>query len=167
MSVNSSEEREHQNVSPDSPSESQFKKLVEVISRSQHNYRDLIDNLDQAVFTLSLDGEVRVANRRLSEILGVSFPDLIGHSLAEFIDVPQLADVKRWIPEFVKKGEWSGTISIRLKRDTELRYFSCWLQAVPEDGRVLSVTGWARDITSEHKVEIRFFDLFESLREGF
>jgi PAS domain S-box-containing protein len=166
MSVNSSEEREHQNVSPDSPSESQFKKLVEVISRSQHNYRDLIDNLDQAVFTLSLDGEVRVANRRLSEILGVSFPDLIGHSLAEFIDVPQLADVKRWIPEFVKKGEWSGTISIRLKRDTELRYFSCWLQAVPEDGRVLSVTGWARDITSEHKVEIRFFDLFESLREG-
>src|ERR1700746_512095 len=30
--------------------EEQFKKLVDVISRSQHNYRELIDSLDQAVF---------------------------------------------------------------------------------------------------------------------
>ena len=53
--------------------EEQFQKLVEVISRSQHNFRELIDNLDQAVFTLSINGEVRVANRRLCEILGVNF----------------------------------------------------------------------------------------------
>jgi hypothetical protein len=38
-------------------------KLVEVISRSQTNYRELIDHLDHAVFTLSLEGEIRVANR--------------------------------------------------------------------------------------------------------
>ena len=53
--------------------EAQFKKLVEVISRSQLNYRELIDSLDHAVFTISLDGEIRVANRRFVEILGVSF----------------------------------------------------------------------------------------------
>jgi len=50
--------------------EEQFKKLVDVISRSQHNYRELIDSLDQAVFTLSLEGEIRVANRSFAEILG-------------------------------------------------------------------------------------------------
>ena len=44
--------------------EAQFRKLVEVISRSQLNYRELIDSLDHAVFTISLDGEIRVANRR-------------------------------------------------------------------------------------------------------
>jgi len=77
------------------PPEDQFKKLVEVISRSQHNYRELIDNLDQAVFTLSLDGEVRVANRRLAEILQVPFTGLIGHRLSEFIETPSLEEVKR------------------------------------------------------------------------
>ena len=61
------------------PTAAQFKKLVEVISRSQLNYRELIDSLDHAVFTVSLDGEIRVANRRLAEILGVCFQDLIGH----------------------------------------------------------------------------------------
>ena len=54
----------------------QFKKLVEVISRSQLNYRELIDSLDHDVFTISLEGEIRVANRRFVEILGVSFRDL-------------------------------------------------------------------------------------------
>ena len=48
--------------------EAQFEKLVEVISRSQSDYRELIDNLDQAVFTLSHDGEVRVANRHLADL---------------------------------------------------------------------------------------------------
>ena len=59
-----------------SPSEAEYNKLVEVISRSQRNYRNLIDNVDLAVFTLALDGEIRVANRCLSELLGVSFQDL-------------------------------------------------------------------------------------------
>ena len=150
----------------DTPSEAQMKALVEVISRSQHNYRDLIDNLDQAVFTLSPNGEVLVANRYLSEILGVSFPDLIGHSLSEFVAVPEFADIESLIPGFVNKGAWSGVVSLRLKRDPEFRYFNCWLQAVPQDGRGVSVIGWARDITVQHKAEIRFSELFESLREG-
>ena len=75
-----------------SPTEAQFKKLVEVISRSQLNYRELIDSLDHAVFTVSLDGEIRVANRRLAEILGVSFQDLIGHRLDEFVIEPSVAE---------------------------------------------------------------------------
>ncbi len=82
------------------PSEEQFKKLVEVISRSQHNYRELIDNLDQAVFTLSLEGEVRVANRRFCEILGVGFTDLIGHRLSEFVESPTLSRYS-WFDSFV------------------------------------------------------------------
>jgi PAS domain S-box-containing protein len=166
MSIDSSEKHVHPATVSDTPSEAQMKALVEVISRSQHNYRDLIDNLDQAVFTLSVNGEVLVANRHLSELLGVSFPDLIGHPLSEFVEVPAFADVRPLIPGFVAKGSWSGVVSVRLKRDSEFRYFSCWLQAVPEQGRGVSVIGWARDITTQHKAEIRFAELFESLREG-
>ncbi len=146
--------------------EAQIKKLVEVISRSQHNYRELIDNLDQAVFTLSLDGEVRVANRRLCEILGVGFTDLIGHNLHEFVASPALADFADSFPEFAREGSWAGTILVRLKSDTKLHYFDCWLQALTEDGRLASVSGWARDVTRHYESEIRFNELFESLREG-
>jgi len=147
-------------------SEAQFKALVETIARSHHNHRDLIDNLDQAVFTFSLEGEVRLANRRLAEILGLSFQDLIGHRLSEFVDAPRLDEVERSIPAFVKKGSWAGTVPVRFKRNSAVGFFECWLQAVVEDGQVAMVSGWARDITAQHESEIRFTDLFQSLQEG-
>jgi PAS domain S-box-containing protein len=148
--------------SPSAPSDN----LVDVLSRSQQSYRELIDNLDQAVFTLSLKGEIRVANRRLAEVFGVSFPDLIGRSVADFIESPTVADVEQTFSTADGKGSWQGTLPIRLKHEREDRYFLCWAQAVVEDGRVTAITGWARDVTAEHESEIRFAELFESLREG-
>src|SRR6202041_1517610 len=149
-----------------SATEAQFKKLVEVISRSQLNYRELIDSLDHAVFTVSLDGEIGVANRRFVKILGVSFQDLIGHRLDEFIAVPTLADAISGRAAFLEKGHWAGRISIQLKSDPRRRFYDCWLQALTDEEQVTSISGWVRDVTSQHESEIRFTELFESLREG-
>jgi PAS domain S-box-containing protein len=146
-------------------SDSQVDKLTEAIVRSQHNYRELIDSLDQALFTLSLEGEVRVANLRLAEILGVTFQDLIGRALSDYVESPSLADAQRGMAEFLKAGVWSGIIPVWLKKDRTLRYFDCWLQTFVEDGKT-SVTGWARDVTQQHESEIRFRELFETFSQG-
>ena len=146
--------------------EAQHNKLVEVISRSQHNYRDLIDNLDHAVFTLAMDGEIRVANRRLSELVDVPFPQLIGCRLTDFIETPTRAQLQQWLPRLLKSGSWSGIIPVKLKKDRESRHFQCWVQAVSEDAGFTSIIGWARDVTSERQSEIRFTELFAALREG-
>ena len=146
--------------------EAQHNKLVEVISRSQHNYRDLIDNLDHAVFTLAMDGEIRVANRRLSELVDVSFPQLIGCRLTDFIETPTRVQFQQWLPQLLESGSWSGIIPVKLKKDRESRHFQCWLQAVSEDAHFTSIIGWARDVTSERQSEIRFTELFAALREG-
>jgi PAS domain S-box-containing protein len=149
-----------------SASEAQHNKLVEVISRSQHNYRDLIDNLDHAVFTLAMDGEIRVANRRLSELVDVPFPQLIGCRLTDFIETPTRAQFQQWLPRLLESGSWSGIIPVKLKKDRESRHFQCWVQAVSEDAGFTSIIGWARDVTSERQSEIRFTELFAALREG-
>lgn len=152
--------------SPAASPETPIDKLVEVISRSQQNYRELIDNLDQAVFTLSTDGEVRVANRRLCEVLGVPFQELVGHSLSEFIESPTFGDADQSIITLAQSGTWSGIIPVKLKRDSKQRYFNCWLQAVTENGRVTDVIGWARDVTDQHESEMRFTQFVESLSAG-
>jgi len=151
---------------PAPSSEEQFKKLVEVISRSQHNYRELIDSLDQAVFTLSLEGEIRVANRAFREVFGEDFPDLIGHRVHEFVASPTLEEAQAWLPSLLHMGSAQGRLPLRFKKGGELHYFDCWIQAVTEDGVVTGVSGWARDVTSQHQAEIRFNEFFESLREG-
>ena len=153
------------NPAPLAASESQVEKLTEAIARSQHNYRELIDHLDQALFTLTLDGVVRVANLRLAEILGTTFQELVGRSLGEFIDSPTLADAERGLFDLLKIGVWSGVVPVRLKKDPSLRYFDCWLQASTE-GDTKSIVGWARDITKQQESEIRFTELFEGFSEG-
>lgn len=141
-------------------------RLTDVLSKSQRGYRELIDNLDQALFTLSSEGVIRVANLRLSQILGAPFPDLIGRKLTDFIESPTAAEFERALPVLLSEGTWSGSVPVRLRQDSEIRYFSCWLQAVEDEDRLHSVIGWARDITAQHESELRFADLFESLREG-
>lgn len=131
----------------------QFEKLIDVISRSQHNYRELIDNLDQAVFTIGLDGEVRVANRRCCEVLGASFQELIGHRLGEFIEEPSIVQLQDAFSGFLKKGTWSGRVSVRFKKEKGARQFDCWFQAVPEEGATGAAIGWARDITETKQIE--------------
>jgi PAS domain S-box-containing protein len=150
-----------------SASEQQLQKLVEVISRSQQGFRELIDHLDQAVFTLTLEGEIRVANARFSEVIGKPFGDLIGHNLSEFVTEPSFAGVARDIPEFLKTGSWCGRLPVRLRRlPNELLYFDCCLQGVVESGRMIAVSGWARDITALREGQLRSLELFESLHEG-
>jgi PAS domain S-box-containing protein len=165
MSTDSSGKQPGRN-GPESGPDTPIDKLVEVISRSQQSYRELIDNLDQAVFTLSIEGEVRVANRRLCEALGVPFQDLVGHALSEFVESPTLGEARRALATLATSGTWSGVVPVKLKKDPGVRYFNCWLQAVVEKGRVTDVIGWARDVTDQHESEMRFTQFVESLSAG-
>ncbi|MGH9734254.1 MAG: PAS domain S-box protein [Candidatus Acidiferrales bacterium] len=146
--------------------EAALQKLIETISRSQQNYRDLIDHLDQAVFTLSPDGEILVANRHFSEILGVPFAEFIGRSVIDFIHSPSLDRARKALVQLKDGALLSGTLSITLKREMHPRYFACWFQPVVSNNELTGVIGWARDTSAEHQAEIRFADLFQSLREG-
>src|SRR3984957_10736641 len=150
-----------------SASDAQHNKLVEVISRSQHNYPDQIDNLHHAVFPLGMGGEIRVSNRRLSELVDVPFPQLIGCRLTDFIETLTRAQIQQWLPRLLKSGSLSGIVPVKLKKDRESRHFQCWVQAVSEDAGFTSIIGWARDVTSERPPELGFTELFAALRSGF
>jgi PAS domain S-box-containing protein len=146
--------------------ELQLQRLIEVISRSQQGYRDLIDHLDQAVFTIALSGEILVGNVRLCDVLKTSFDGLIGRNIAEFLEEPTPEAIRKALPGFLKCGSWSGGISVRLAGTNSARYFDCWLDAITEQGVVTAVSGCARDITAQREAEIRSTELFESLQEG-
>ncbi|HTV58730.1 MAG TPA: PAS domain S-box protein [Verrucomicrobiae bacterium] len=140
--------------------------LFEIVSRSQLGYRELIDNLDHAVFSLGLDGSIRVANRYLADRLGVSFQDLIGRSLDEFVAVPTRAEMEAALPKLLKEGSWGGRVSVHLRQCPGMSYFDCRFQIGASSEGGASINGWARDVTAQQEAEERFGELFESLREG-
>src|SRR6266581_3165403 len=151
------------------PSDRQLDQLFEIISRSQQGYRDLIDSFDDVLLALSLDGQIRAVNRSFSDLVATPFQQIIGRPLSEFVqdgsgEGPEL--VKRAMPRFLERRQWSGVVQARLKSQTSVFYFDCVAHAMMRGDQIHGVTVLARDISVLRRNEARFTELFESLQEG-
>src|SRR5580765_6334417 len=67
-------------------SDQQLDKLFSVIERSQQGYRDLIDSFDDVLVSVTLDGEIRAANRSFADLIGASFQEIVGHPFTKFLE---------------------------------------------------------------------------------
>jgi PAS domain S-box-containing protein len=148
------------------PSEEQLDQLSQVILRSQRNFKELIDSFDDPACAASLDGTLRTVNKRITEITGVTYSELIGHKIYDFIDEPTQADIERNLGRFLEKRRWSGTVQIRLKHSSRPRYFECVLNGIVEGDEVVGASMLGRDVTEQREKEMRFTELFETLQEG-
>src|SRR6202167_5594315 len=155
-----------QNQAGVTPSEEQLDQLGQLIMRSQRNFKELIDSLDDAALAISLDGTLKTVNRRTSEILGVTYSELVGHNLNEFLGVPLHAESTGALSRFLEKRNWSGVIEVQLKSDSRRHYFDCVINAIVKGNDVTGASVLARDITGHREKEQRFTQLFESLQEG-
>src|ERR1700724_1551523 len=140
---------EHRDAVP--PSEKQMDQLFEVISRSQQGYRDLIDSFDDVLIALSLDGQIRAVNRSFADLVGASFPQIIGRPLSDFLE-EGAGDgrdlINRAMPRFLERRFWTGIVPIRLKNRNSAYYFDCVAHAMLRDDQVQGLTVLARDITA-------------------
>jgi len=155
-----------QNQTGVTPSEEQLDQLGQLIMRSQRNFKELIDSLDDAAFAVSLDGTLKTVNRRTSETLGVPYSELVGHKLDEFMGAPLRAEASGSMERFLEKRNWSGVVEVHLKNDPRRLYYDCVVNAIVKGDDVTGASVLARDITGHREKEQRFSQLFESLQEG-
>jgi PAS domain S-box-containing protein len=148
------------------PTDEQLDQLGEVIARSQRSFKELIDSFDDIAFATSLEGKIKTVNRRVTELLGIPYSKVVGHSLDEFIAEPKREDVERGLVRFLEKRRWSGVIFVRLKANARMLYFDCALNAIVKADEVVGFSALARDVTEERQKERRFTELFETLQEG-
>jgi len=146
-----------------------FQQLFRLISKSQQGFRDLIDSFDDILLALSLDGEIRAANRSFSDFVGQSFQEIIGLPLLQFIEDESAIseeELKKGKARFIERRAWSGVVQVRLKKTGSVYFFECMAHAMVRDDKVHGLTILARDITSQRRSEARFTELFETLQEG-
>jgi two-component system NtrC family sensor kinase len=148
------------------PSEEQLDQLGQLIMRSQRNFKDLIDSLDEVALAISLDGTLRTVNRRTAEILGLPYPQLVGHKLDEFLVAPLHTETPADLARFLEKRTWSGVVEVHLKNGFRRLYYDCVVNAIVKGDDVTGASVLARDVTSHREKEQRFTQLFESLQEG-
>lgn len=155
-----------QNRAGVTPSEEQLDQLGQLIMRSQRNFKELIDSLDDVALAVSLDGTLRTVNRRVADRLGLPYPQMVDHKLSEFLEAPLRTETPASLERFLEKRNWSGVVEVRLKNDPRRLYFDCVVNAIVKGDDVTGASVLARDITGQREKEHRFTDLFESLQEG-
>jgi PAS domain S-box-containing protein len=155
-----------QNQAGVTPSEEQLDQLGQLIMRSQRNFKELIDSLDDVALAISLDGTLRTVNRSTAEILKLPYSELVGHKLEEFLSAPLRTEASSGLARFLEKRTWSGVVELQLKTESRRRYYDCVVNAIVKGGDVTGASVLARDITGNREKEQRFTELFESLQEG-
>ncbi len=148
------------------PSEEQLDQLSQVILRSQRNFKELIDSFDDPACAVSLDGTLRTVNKRITELTGGTYSELVGKKVYDFIEEPTQEEVERSLGFFLEKKRWSGTVRIRLKNNARPLYFECVLNAIAKGDEVVGASVLGRDVTEQREKEMRFTELFETLQEG-
>jgi PAS domain S-box-containing protein len=148
------------------PSDDQLDQLTQMIARSQRNFKELIDSLEDVALAISLDGTFRTVNRRVTEILGVPYTDIVGHKLAEFLSNDLRAESDASLSRFLEKRHWAGVVEIHLKNGSGPSYYDCVVNAIVKSDEVVGASVLARDITEQREKERRFTQLFETLQEG-
>src|ERR1035441_7255345 len=148
------------------PSEEQLDQLGQLISRSQRNFKELIDSLDDVALAVSLDGTLRTVNRRVTEILGVPYSQLMGHKLEDFMGAPPIAEEPFDLVRFLEKRTWTGVVAVKLKNNPKRFFYDCVVSAIVKGDDVTGASVLARNITSQREKEQRFTLLFETLQEG-
>jgi len=148
------------------PSEEQLDQLGQIIARSQRSFKELIDSIDDVAFVISLDGTLRTVNRRMTELAGMTYSEIVHRKLDEFLEEPRRTAVEGGLAAFLEKRRWSGLVRARLKNSGRVRYFDCVLNAIVKADEVVGASVLARDVTEEREKELRFTELFETLQEG-
>src|SRR5579863_2439909 len=148
------------------PSEEQLDQLSQVIMRSQRNFKELIDSFDDPACAVSLDGTLQTVNRRVTQLTGLGYHDLVGQKLFDLIEEPTPADAEHSLSRFLEKKRWAGTLRLRLKNSSRPLYFDCVVNAIVKGDEVVGASILGRDITEQREKELRFTELFETLQEG-
>ncbi len=148
------------------PSEEQLDQLSQVILRSQRSFKELIDSFDDAACAVALDGTLRTVNKSVTELAGVSYSDLVGHKIYDFVEEPTQESVERNLGRFLKQKHWAGMARVLLKGSARPLYFDCVVNAIVKGDEVVGVSILGRDVTEQREKELRFTELFETLQEG-
>jgi PAS domain S-box-containing protein len=120
--------------------------------QAEEKYQDLVENINDVIFSIGLDGLITYLSPSAKNILGDSATELLGRNFLELIDPRDLSLVKiAW--ENVLQGRLQpDEFRLCLKPDENL-----WVRTssrpLVKDGAVVGVVGVLTDISQQKRVE--------------
>ena len=141
-------------------SEATVRKILEereraeaAVKESEERYRVLVENANDIVFTLDLDGYVTSINQAVESITGYSQTELLGMHMSQFL-TPASTESARVMTGRKIAGEEKTNYEVDVQaKDGHLFTLEISSRLVIHQGKPVGVQGVARDITTRRQAE--------------
>jgi PAS domain S-box-containing protein len=123
------------------------------VKESEERYRELVENANDIVFTLDLEGNVTSVNKAVESITGYSQAELLGMNMSEFL-APGSTETAHHMTDRKLAGEerTSYEVDVRAK-DGGTFTLEISSRLTIHQGKPVGVQGVARDITTRRQAE--------------
>jgi len=126
--------------------------IERALRESEQRYRDLTERSQGYIWIHDLDGRLLTVNPAAAQALGYSADEMLGHSMAEYIDDGMQEALPRYLEYMRRHNDLSGTVEMKT-RDGQRRTWSFSNTRYTEDERPIYVLANAQDITRLKETE--------------
>ena len=142
------------------------KQADEALRESERKYKSLIDNFQDIILTINLEGKITFASQSIKEKLGYESAETINMSILDFV---QEEDHQRVMENLQKgmKGEKITGFQIQVITKSGKRvFFESFFSRVYKDGEVVGAQAIIKDITESKRAEEERKQSFERMRKA-
>jgi PAS domain S-box-containing protein len=142
------------------------KQADEALRESERKYKSLIDNFQDIILSINLEGKITFASQSIKEKLGYESAETINMSILDFV---QEEDHQRVMENLQKgmKGEKITGFQIQVITKSGKRvFFESFFSRVYKDGEVVGAQAIIKDITESKRAEEELKQSFERMRKA-
>jgi len=132
--------------------EKEVSKKTAELKKSEERYKSLIENAEDIIFTVDLEGKIGSINKHGLQFFRKNENEILGYSLSD-IFVPDGLILMLNIKNIIKTGESRQIIHRVILNNREFWFNTNLRGLIDEKGNIYSVLGIARDITDRKKME--------------
>ncbi len=139
----------------------QKEELMGELEKSEKNYRDLVESINDVIFTLDKEGTITYISPIIKQVTGFNQEDLLGCNFVQMVHPDDAEQIEASI-QLTLSGELEPAEFRICNKDREILFVRTSSRPSMEDGEVIGLRGVMVDIT-RHKYDEE--EIKKSLRE--
>ncbi|MCC7573241.1 MAG: PAS domain S-box protein [Candidatus Methanofastidiosum sp.] len=138
-------------------------KAQQQIRESEEKFRSYVENANDIIYTLSLDGTFTYVSPNCVSMLGYAPSELENHPFQEFVHIADIPVCLELIDRIIKTGNKGANIEYRiLHKDGTWRWHTSNGSPIRDSReKVVSLIGISRDITQQKEIQERYNQIAE------
>ena len=139
----------------------QRKALETALKSSEQRFRQLVEQANDIIYTLSAEGTLTYVSPNWPRILGHPVAEIWGRNISQLLHPDDLEACRRYIAQVYHTGQPQGVIEYRVQHaNGEWRWhFTNGAPLLDEQGNVTSFLGISHDITPRREMEQKVLHL--------